>query len=99
MFGWFTSHYQKNDVIFLNGGFADLEEEDGIFLKTYRDKFDALRFQLYNFIVMRFGGVNNLNGLNLLETGCGRGGGLHYLARELNPQSAVGIDISKKQVS
>lgn len=44
---------------------------------------------------MRFGGVNNMNGLNILETGCGRGGGLHYIARELNPQSAVGIDISK----
>lgn len=99
VFGWFTSQYQKNDMIFLNAGYADLESDDGVYLKTYKDKFDVLRFQLYDYVVKRFGRVDNLNGLSLLETGCGRGGGLHYLARELNPHSAIGVDISKAQVS
>eukprot|EP00347_Sterkiella_histriomuscorum_P012583 403368011 len=97
-FELYTSNYQKNDLTFLNGGYADSEIENGVFLKTYKDKFDVLRIQLYNYIVMRFGEVNSMNGLNLLETGCGRGGGLHYLAREMNPQSALGIDIARSQI-
>jgi tRNA G46 methylase TrmB len=64
-----------------------------------RDKFDVYRFQLYHHIVMDFGGINNLNGKMVLETGCGRGGGIHYLARELHPSHALGIDISQAQVS
>jgi len=80
-----TNYYQKNDLVFLNVGYADLEADDGLYIKTLRDKFDALRYQLYHYVVMRFGGVNSLNGLSLLETGCGRGGGLHYLTKELNP--------------
>eukprot|EP00347_Sterkiella_histriomuscorum_P007691 403347941 len=98
VFSLYTQHYQKNDQIFLNAGYAELDSEDGIFLKTFKDKFDVLRFQLYNYIVMRFGGVNSMNGLSLLETGCGRGGGIHYLARELNPQQALGIDHAQPQI-
>eukprot|EP00347_Sterkiella_histriomuscorum_P004058 403361905 len=98
IFGSYTNFYDKKDHTLLNFGYADMEAEDGVFLKTYRDKFDALRIQLYNYIVMRFGGVDSLNGLSLLETGCGRGGGLRYLAKELNPQQAIGIDICKSQI-
>ncbi|CDW83792.1 UNKNOWN [Stylonychia lemnae] len=98
MFSSLTNHYQKNDLVILNVGFADLESEDGLYIKTMKDKFDAFRFQLYHYIVMRFGGVNSMNGLSLLETGCGRGGGLHYLSKELNPQSALGIDFCQAQI-
>lgn len=94
-FGALTSFYQKKDLVFLNVGFADLESEDGLYIKTMRDKFDALRYQLYHFVVMRFGGVTSMNGLSLLETGCGRGGGIHYLAKELNPQMALGLDFAQ----
>jgi len=43
---------------------------------------------------MEFGNISNLNGKMLLETGCGRGGGIHFLARELHPSHALGVDIS-----
>lgn len=62
-----------------------MELEDGIFLKAYRDKFDIYRIQLYNYIVMEFGEVKNMNGLQMLETGVGRGGGLHHIVSNLNP--------------
>ena len=34
----------------------------------------------------------------LLETGCGRGGGLHYIVQKMTPEYAVGVDISDRQV-
>jgi len=42
-FSSLTKNYQKNDLVFLNVGFADLEAEDGLYIKTLRAKFDALR--------------------------------------------------------
>jgi cyclopropane fatty-acyl-phospholipid synthase-like methyltransferase len=37
-------------------------------------------------------------GKSLLETGCGRGGGLHYIASKMTPEYSVGVDISDSQV-
>jgi cyclopropane fatty-acyl-phospholipid synthase-like methyltransferase len=39
-----------------------------------------------------------MSGKTLLETGCGRGGGLHYITKKMTPESSVGIDISDSQV-
>lgn len=57
IFGLLTKYYQKNNLIFLNAGFADLETQDGVFVKTLRDKFDVYRFQLYHHLVLDFGGL------------------------------------------
>lgn len=35
----------------------------------------------------------------LLETGCGRGGGLNYLANALKPQFVIGLDFSRAQIN
>ncbi len=35
---------------------------------------------------------------NLLEVGCGRGGGASYIARYLKPKSFIGLDLSKKAI-
>ena len=85
-------------MVFLNTGYAELESQDGVYLKPERNHFDVYRFQLYHHIVLEFGGISNLSGKMLLETGCGRGGGIHYLARELHPTHALGLDISHFQV-
>jgi len=94
-FDLFTWFYRKSDMVFLNAGYADVDVEDGIFDKLIRDKFDNYRIQLYHFIVMNLGGVRTMHGKSLLETGCGRGGGLRYIAKELRPSYAVGVDISQ----
>lgn len=36
----------------------------------------------------------NLKGQNVLEVGCGRGGGLSYISRYLTPNLCIGIDYS-----
>jgi cyclopropane fatty-acyl-phospholipid synthase-like methyltransferase len=43
---------------------------------------------------MNFGGLRNLKHKAILETGCGKGGGLNYIMNVLVPQKVVGTDIS-----
>ena len=79
------------DLTLLNVGYADLSEIRGLFLEgEERDTFDKYRYQLYEKIVIRNGkevieGFENMEGKTLLETGCGRGGGLNLLAKKLKP--------------
>jgi cyclopropane fatty-acyl-phospholipid synthase-like methyltransferase len=39
-----------------------------------------------------------LNDKTILEVGCGRGGGLSYISRYLNPKEVYGVDFSDNQV-
>jgi len=43
------------------------------------------------------GNWNTLEGKNILEIRTGGGGGLNYLAQALNPDKAIGVDISSFQ--
>jgi len=40
----------------------------------------------------------DLEGKTLMEVSSGRGGGLDYISRYLNPKKAIGVDISQVQV-
>ena len=59
-------------------------------------KFEVERFsyQLYDFVCTGFNTISNYAGKNVLEIGCGRGGGLGYIMKKFNPSSALGIDYS-----
>lgn len=65
---------------------------------TYRNNFDRFRLQMYQFAVMEQSGIDNFQGKTLLETGCGRGGGLNYLAQLLRPRYAIGVDASRGNI-
>lgn len=39
-----------------------------------------------------------MDGMTLVEIGCGRGGGLNYLVNELKPEKTFGIDISEANI-
>jgi ubiquinone/menaquinone biosynthesis C-methylase UbiE len=41
----------------------------------------------------------DLNGKDIVEVGCGRGGGLAYIARTYSPSSMTGIDLEKSSVA
>ncbi len=41
---------------------------------------------------------NDFEGKDLLEVGCGRGGGASYISRYFHPKSYIGLDLSKKAV-
>jgi hypothetical protein len=85
--GGLTIANQSKELTLLNVGFADLNEAGGLSLLEENDKakLDKYRFQLYHKVVIENGNIKSMEGKTLLETGCGRGGGLNYLAEKLKP--------------
>jgi ubiquinone/menaquinone biosynthesis C-methylase UbiE len=82
----------------MNCGFTALQGEKVIEVsEEYRE--ERYSYQLYHYIATGLGTRANLEGLHVLEVGSGRGGGLQYVAKQLKPISAVGLDISKQQVA
>ena len=88
---WYISSLDKDgEVIFLNYGYADNKKLE---LKK-EDENNRYSIQLYNHIVASI----RLEGLDILEVGCGRGGGASYIARYFSPKSVMGIDLCKKSI-
>ncbi len=93
---WYQSlakGHREGNWRYMNYGFSDpnahpipLEEEDEI---------DRPLIQLYHHTATQ----HNIEGLRVLEVGCGRGGGASYVARYLNPSSVVGLDLSPQAIS
>ena len=88
---WYISFVDKNaDVIFMNYGYSNnrriyLEEED---------EKNRYSIQLYHHAVSPV----DIRGKNILEVGCGRGGGLSYINRYLVPESLTGVDLNTKAI-
>jgi 2-polyprenyl-3-methyl-5-hydroxy-6-metoxy-1,4-benzoquinol methylase len=106
-FGWFSSSMANNtDLTITNVGFATTSEEDieglaylqGGLPGTFRNHFDRFRYQLYQYVVIENGQLESLGDKAILETGCGRGGGLNYLAQLLHPRQAIGVDMSRTNI-
>lgn len=77
----------------LNLGYADWYQKDGLIVEGHtRHMADRFRLQAYEHLVKDLGLIESMEGKTLLETGCGRGGGLRYLAKKFKPRHAVGID-------
>jgi SAM-dependent methyltransferase len=87
---WYTA-IDRADVEgilhFMNYGYLD--ETETITLQE-RDEQERYPIQLYHHTAS----CVDLEGKDLLEIGCGRGGGLSYLFRYLKPASAHGVDLN-----
>jgi ubiquinone/menaquinone biosynthesis C-methylase UbiE len=82
----------------MNCGYTALHSDKVVEVsEEYRE--ERYSYQLYHYIATGLGTRANLEGLHVLEVGSGRGGGLQYVAKQLKPISAVGLDISKQQVA
>ena len=76
-------------------GYADWESLDGLFLDGHpRHMIDRYRLQMYHYLVGELAHIQSMQGKTLLETGCGRGGGLKYLVDLYKPGQAMGVDSS-----
>ena len=69
--------------IFMNYGYANLNEPVG---EHNQNHCEALYAQV--------AGSVPLAGMNVLEIGCGRGGGAAYVSRVFHPRTMIGIDFS-----
>jgi ubiquinone/menaquinone biosynthesis C-methylase UbiE len=88
-----TRMVAAEDVVFLNIGYEDdppmavpLEESD---------EPDRFPIQLYH----RTATQADLGGKQVLEVGCGHGGGASYLMRTLRPASYTGLDLNRDGVA
>lgn len=84
---WYVNKVDKNaDILFMNYGYHDDNEHIEL------DKVDEpnrYSIQLYH----RLAKTVNIKDKNIVEIGCGRGGGLDYVARTFKPATALGIDL------
>jgi SAM-dependent methyltransferase len=79
---------------FMNYGYTPLGPEDPVPTLVPDDEPNRSFIQLYHNILH---GIS-FKGGDVLEVGCGRGGGCSYIARYLQPRSVCGVDLSRKAV-
>ncbi len=84
---WYISKWDRDaEVVFLNYGYVDGEKKLNL---SKADEINRYPIQLYHHVTSAV----SLKGLDILEVGCGRGGGASYIARYLEPKSVIGVDI------
>jgi SAM-dependent methyltransferase len=86
--------YRNAEWTFMNYGYAPLGPGDPAPALLPEDEPDRSFIQLYYSILHR----QSLADRDVLEVGCGRGGGSSYIARYLGPRSVCGVDLSRKAV-
>lgn len=80
---------------YMNYGFAPLDEADRMPVLQPQDQADRYAINLYHHVATQ----TDLQGREVLEIGCGRGGGSSYIARYLQPARMTGVDISSKAIA
>ena len=83
---------QNADMIFMNYGYAELDSAAPALALQAPDEKTRLCTQLYHHVA----GSVDLRGRDVLEIGCGRGGGASYIARYLGTRSMTGVDIAEQ---
>lgn len=85
---------KSEDAAFLNYGYAPLDDDTMGLKLDPADAPDRYSIQLY----FRVAGAWDLRDKDVLEIGCGRGGGASFITRYLKPASMTGVDISDRAV-
>jgi len=89
---WYISKVdKKSDITFMNYGYSEGKHEIQLHEIDKKNKYSA---QLYDYV------ANNvcIKGKDILEVGCGRGGGLSYINRYLHPKTVTGLDLNSKAI-
>ncbi len=81
------------NMLFMNYGWAGLDEPRPLRLDPEDEPFRYC-IQLYD----RVAGAVDLEGLKVLEIGCGRGGGASFIHRRHRPGSTTGLDFAPRSV-
>jgi ubiquinone/menaquinone biosynthesis C-methylase UbiE len=103
----YMTHLDKDaEMVFMNYGYAPIGNDEGrsandeagtgtAALKLrLEDEGNRYCIQLYHHVAS---GVD-LKGRDVLEIGCGRGGGASYVARYLGPRSVTGMDLAPNAI-
>ncbi len=91
---YLVSRDREFEIKCMNYGYVDTDENvEPLDLKK-EDEPERYCLNLYHQNVVE----NDIEGKELLEVGCGRGGGASYISRYFHPKSYIGLDLSKKAV-
>eukprot|EP01156_Anaeramoeba_ignava_P011034 Anaeramoba_ignava/a481686_8.p1 GENE.a481686_8~~a481686_8.p1 ORF type:complete len:258 (-),score=25.15 a481686_8:20-793(-) len=88
----YVSSVDKNaEVTFMNYGFSRDNHKIDLHKQDEPNRYSA---QLYHHVASGA----PIEGKDILEVGCGRGGGLSFVTRYFNPKSSTGLDLNKKAI-
>ena len=91
---WVSQELQDEPVVFMNYGYACLTPDSKPVELREEDAPSRTFAQLYHHIASCI----DLRGLEVLEVGCGRGGGASFLMRYHKPKSMLGIDFAQEAI-
>lgn len=87
---WYVNNVDKNgEVLFMNYGYSNPDMPVDLDPKDEPNRYSA---QLYHLL----GSAADLKNKDIAEIGCGRGGGLSYIAKTFSPATALGVDLDKR---
>jgi ubiquinone/menaquinone biosynthesis C-methylase UbiE len=89
----FANFFGDMNIVFMNYGYAELSNTQQLSLNTIDSK-ERYCLNLYHHIASAI----PLEGLRILEVGCGRGGGSSYIKRHFKPRKVIGIDFSVNNI-
>ena len=90
----YVSHKLQNEpVLFMNYGYAYLDKGHHLRLHK-RDEAHRTVAQFYHHVASAV----DLTGKDVLEIGCGRGGGASFVMRYFKPRSLLGVDLAESAV-
>jgi SAM-dependent methyltransferase len=86
---WYVNKADKNaEVLFMNYGFHHPDEKVEL---TENNEINRYSIQLYDHLASAV----ELQGKDIIEVGCGRGGGLWHIVNAYKPKSATGVDLDR----
>ncbi len=85
----------KYKPVFMNLGFAELDPGAEPVVLNESEEMFRLFIQLYHHVLK----PANLKGKDVLEVGCGAGGGAHFMMREYQPRSLAGVDLVEANIA
>ena len=93
-----ASHFDKGGAVtFMNFGYTPSAPAESELALAPEDEANRYSIQLYHHLVSTVGEAA-LAGRDILEVGCGRGGGADYIARQLSPRSVAGVDRTRGSI-
>ncbi len=90
----YLAGYNIAEWRFMNYGYAPLDANEQPLVLQTADEPNRNAIQLY----ARVAGAVDLQGLDALEAGCGRGGGSSFVKRYYHPQHLTAVDFSAKAI-
>lgn len=88
-----ASRFHAETWSFMNYGYEPGPSEEHLIL-TEKDEMNRYAIHHYHYLAIK----TVMKGKDVLEVGCGRGGGSNYIARNFHPKSMTGIDLASQAV-